>query len=371
MRQVWATVVALAVGCSGDDPATGNTTDTGSTDVDLEALVEELAAPGDYRVGYRKVPVSWSDALLTGGEVRELQVSVWYPTEDTSGDDVSYQDAFPADEVLGGAALAGDDLPVAVFSHGHQAYGEAASFLMEHLATHGWVVVAPDHLGNLVWDGDARDTEIYLQRPLDLVAVLDWLDDPAGDELGGRLAPGRLGMGHSFGGYTLHAVAGASFDPAVVAACDDGSPFCSTMTPELAERFADGVAEQRFTALVAMDPGDHRLFGEGLGDVVAPELYMSADFDDEERVDSLPFWTDLDHPDDVWASFPGLAHNGFTDVAGALDPPGVQPPEEGWYLVRASVLAWGRGTLLSDAGSKALFEEDSPLAGESLDLRYR
>ena len=242
---------------------------------------------------------------------------------------------------------------------------------MEHLATHGWVVAAPDHLGNLTWDGDNRDTEIYLQRPFDMVAVLDWLDDPAGDELAGRLRPGRLGMGHSFGGYTLHALAGASFDPAVVEGCDDGSPFCSTMSPELAERFGQGVVDTRFAALVAMDPGDHRLFGAGLGEVVAPELYLSADFGDDALEESLPFWTDLDHPDDAWGSFPGLGHNGFTDIAGALDPPGVLPAEEGWRPVRSAVLAWGRARVLEDPDALSLFDAGSPLESEELVLQYR
>jgi len=364
---LWA---AVMVGCSGDAEPGTTAEDTG-TPVDLEGLVAELEAPGPFQVGYRTVEVAWTDPLLTDGVPRELRVSLWYPTEANDGEDVRYQDVFPADDVLGEAPLAGEMLPVAVFSHGHQAYGEAASFLMEHLASHGWVVAAPDHLNNLTWDGGDRATEIYLQRPLDVVAVLDWLDDPAGDELAGRLGPGRLGMGHSFGGYTLHAVAGATFDGDVVAGCDDGTPFCSTMTPDLEARFAQGALDTRFDALVAMDPGDHRLFGAGLADVQVAELYLSADFEDVELTESLPFWTDLDHPGDVWGAFPGLGHNGFTDVAAALDPPGVDPAEDGWRVIRSAVLAWGRMQVLGDTGASVLYQPGSPLESETMEVQYR
>ncbi len=364
----------LAIACSGDDgTGTDPTPGDSGTEVDPAELVAELQAPGPYQVGYRTITVSWSDPLLTDGAPRELRVSLWYPTEATTGDEVRYQDVFPTDDALGNAPLAADatDLPVAVFSHGHQGYGEASSFLMEHLATHGWVVAAPDHLNNLTWDGDHRDTEIYAQRPLDLSAVLDWLDDPAGDELAGRLAPERLGLGHSFGGYTLHGAGGASYDGAVLDGCDDGTAFCSTMTPELAVRFRQGFREPRFTTLVAMDPGDLRLFGTGLADIATSELLLTADFDDPKRTESQPFWGDLDHPGDVWGSFPDLAHNGFTDVAGALDPPGVAPAEDGWVVIRSTVLAWGRAHLQDDAAAEGLFLPDSPLQGDMMTLQIR
>ena len=242
---------------------------------------------------------------------------------------------------------------------------------MEHLASHGWVVAAPDHVGNLTWDGGGRETEIYLQRPRDLMAVLDWLDAPGGDELQGRLSDVRLALGHSFGGYSIYAAAGASYDGEVLAACDDGSPFCSTMTPELADVFEQGFSEDRWVGVIGMDPGDRRLFGDGLADLTVPSLYMSADIEDEARAESMPYWDALDHPDDVWVSFPRLGHNGFTDVAGALDPPGVLDPEESWRLVRGTVLAWARAVGLGDPEAERLFSADSPLADAQRRLETR
>jgi len=229
--------------------------------------------------------------------------------------------------------------PVVVFSHGHQAYGEASGFLMEHLASHGWVVVAADHTGNLIFDGSDRDTEIYLQRPLDVSAVLDWLDAPTGDPLDGQLGDTRVALGHSFGGYTLHALGGATYDPAVIAGCDDGTAFCSTMTPALAERLAQGFAEPRLTLLVSMAPGDYRLFGDGLATVSLPVLMMSGGLDgasDDIEAHMVPT---LNHPGDRWLHFPTFGHNGFTDFAGQLDPAGAEDPETGWATARGLVLA--------------------------------
>jgi len=340
-----AVLFALAVGsgCGGDtEPASGgpaSTADSGEAALTPAELATTLAAPGAWQVGYRTVTVSWSDSLLTGGADRELRTSLWYPTADTDGDEALYQGAFEAEGVFADATLASGPHPVAVFSHGHQAYSEAAGFLMEHLASHGWVVAAPDHTGNLLFDGGDRDTEIYLQRPLDISAVLDWLDAPSGDPLEGQLSDTRVGLGHSFGGYTLHAVGGAAYDPATIAGCDDGTDFCSTMTPELADRLEQGFSDPRLTLLVSMAPGDYRLFGEGLAEVGGPVVMMSGGLDgatDDIEAFMVPT---LDHPDDRWLHLPTLGHNGFTDFAGDLDPAGAEDPETGWETVRGLVLA--------------------------------
>jgi predicted dienelactone hydrolase len=354
-------------GCSGAATEPGPATSQASP----EELAEEVIAPGPHAVGYRTVEVGWSDDLVTCGQERLLRVSVWYPTDAESGDPVLYQDLFPKENVFGNAPILNGPHPVAVFSHGHAAYGEAAGFLMEHLASHGWVVVAPDHLNNLTWDGAERLTEIYLQRPLDVSAVLDWLDAPGADPLAGQLGPERLGIGHSFGGYTAHAVGGASYSEDAIGGCDDGSPFCSTMTPELAQRLREGFLDARFGALVAMAPGDWDLFRSGLADIDVPEMVMLGGLDGSPADDTNPVWTDLDGAGDVLATFPLLGHNGFTDFAGVLDPEGVLDAELGWRSVRAIVLAFGRSTVGGEDSYRVLLDEASPLSDEVVSLQVR
>lgn len=168
-------------------------------------LVASLASPGPYQVGYHSEEISYPDTV--SGADRALRLTMWYPTEDTSGADAEYlvpqedpgawQDAGPAD----------GPFPLVIFSHGHQGFAENSSFLMEHLASHGYAVVAPDHTDNTTFDGSSRDTAIYSQRPLDLSAVLEHLETVSGDHpLAGRLDGGPvLAIGHSFGGYTVFA----------------------------------------------------------------------------------------------------------------------------------------------------------------------
>ncbi len=341
---IWLWLLA----CSGDDPKGSPTSSPPSPSADTadtatvspEALAATYVAPGPHQVGYRTVTVAWSDPLLTAGAPRELRTSVWYPTSATSGEDARYQDLFLAEGVWVDAPLEPGPHKVAVFSHGHQAYGEAAGFLMEHLATHGWVVVAPDHTGNLTWDGDDRDTEIYLQRPLDLTAVLDWLDAPTGDPLAGQLGPERIAIGHSFGGFTLHASGGATWSQAAIDACPDGTAFCSTMTPELASRLEQGFLDPRLQLLVSMAPGDWRLFEEGVARIDVPVLLMAGSLDGATETNADLLWSALDGPDDRYALFPDFGHNGFTDFAGSLDPAGAEVPEVGWATVQGLVLAF-------------------------------
>ena len=95
---------------------------------------------------------------------------------------------------------------------------------------------SPDHTGNTTFDGADRATEIYYLRSEDLGATLDALAAAQGDLgfLAGQVGTtsGVTASGHSFGGYTLHNLAGATFDAAVIDDCLDGSDtssFCSTM----------------------------------------------------------------------------------------------------------------------------------------------
>lgn len=370
-----APLLLALLACGGDDTPstspTGAATDSGTLPAfDAEAAAEAWVAPGPHGVGYRTVTVSWSDPLLTGGEPRELRTSIWYPTDATTGDEARYQDLFEAEGVWLDAPLVPGPHPVAVFSHGHQAYGEAAGFLMEHLASHGWVAVAPDHTGNLTWDGGDRATEIYLQRPLDISAVLDWLDAPAGDPLEGQLGPERLGLGHSFGGYTLHALLGATYSEATIAGCDDGSPFCSTMTPELADRLRQGFRDPRLQAAVSMAPGDRRLFDDGLGDVGVPLFLMAGGLDDQTGEETDLTWSQLDDPGDHLAWFPAFGHNGFTDFAGVLDPAGVEDPATGWGTVQGLVLAWA-GLRLEGLPAEPLLDGSVPVGQATVELTPR
>ena len=107
--------------------------------------------------------------------------------------------------------------PVVLFSHGFAGTRLQSKFLCSHLASHGYVVASPDHKGNTFLDLNVfKSTESAKERPHDLRVVLDNLIEESHDPestLFGRLDGRRCAsVGHSFGGYTALAAAGAWLD---------------------------------------------------------------------------------------------------------------------------------------------------------------
>lgn len=268
----------------------------------------------------------------------------WRPgtpaVDDTADVEIDYQGAFARTGAREGARPVDGRHPVALFSHGHQAFPEAASFLMHHLASHGWLVVAPEHTGNTFLDSAERQTPIYYQRPFDVSATLDHvlaLPEADGDRV--------VALGHSFGGYTLFASAGARLDEAVIAACLDGSDtteYCSTMTEAEARVLRTGFSEPRVDAWIALAPGDQRLFGDaGLSDLSAPALLMTGSVDPRTGEDAAPYWAALDRGENRHVSILGGGHQTFTDFSGTLEnPEGLIAPDQGFPIVQGYVLAY-------------------------------
>lgn len=103
-------------------------------------------------------------------------------------------------------------LPVIVYSHCHHCMRFAMGTIAERLASHGFVVIAPDHQGNTYFDGLAGSAitvneEFLLVRVGDLKKLLDVVLDPTSTEvpakLRGRFDEAKIGVfGHSYGSST-------------------------------------------------------------------------------------------------------------------------------------------------------------------------
>jgi dienelactone hydrolase len=165
---------------------------------------------------------------------RLLPTEVWYPATDAhAGQDVaaSTRDTyellpvFPPvwQEAVRDAAPRPGSYPLIAFSHGFGGHRRQSTFLCTHLASHGYVVTAPDHTGNTISDiiqavmtlhsgGQLPDPlrmvrEFMAARPADVRFIIDRALDGTAGGLKPIIDADRLGMtGHSFGGWTTLAV---------------------------------------------------------------------------------------------------------------------------------------------------------------------
>ncbi|MCK9923802.1 dienelactone hydrolase family protein [Frankia sp. AgPm24] len=104
------------------------------------------------------------------------------------------------------AAPASGPFPLVVFSHGSAGSRVQAATLLEGLASHGYVVAAPDHTGDTLLDAAAGQTEpqtpMAVERSRDLSAVLDALTDPSCQVRDLVRSDQIATVGFSFGGLT-------------------------------------------------------------------------------------------------------------------------------------------------------------------------
>ncbi len=342
-------------------------------------LSGQIDAAGSFRVGFRSESVTYTPSAVTDGDEplvlpeRTLSVSVWYPASSTVGDPATYTLGITRPNIHTGAApLDARELPVLVYSHGHQGFAEASFFLTEHFASHGFIVVAPNHTGNTFIDSPTRTVDSYLVRPLDVAAVLDWLYGlPPSDPLAGRASDVVTLTGHSYGGFTALAAAGGVWSiDAAVESCATGwdSPFCDGLDAAHIAAFRHGLRDPRIDAVVTMAAGDAFAFTpDGLAGLEVPTLLITGGRDAASR-DAMSgdlLWTALPLGDRfARLSLPNAGHLTFTDtceVVGQIsegdgcDGPPFVVPSEAHYAINTYATAFVRGHLYADpAGLEVL-----------------
>jgi len=201
--------------------------------------------------------------------------------------------------------------PIVVISHGLGSDRSSFRYLAEHLASHGFAVLVPEHPGSnakhmeALLQGHVREIakpEEFIDRPLDVTFLLDTLEVLAATDaqLQNRLDFDRVGViGQSFGGYTALTLAGAELDFAHLAQiCDrDGQENrswnaslllqCRALDLEtensedprsrfLERRFRD----DRVRGVMALNPVGSALFGEmGYSNVDVPVAILASGAD--------------------------------------------------------------------------------------------
>jgi predicted dienelactone hydrolase len=122
--------------------------------------------------------------------------------------------------------IAEGKFPLLIFSHGNGGMRSQSTFWCDHMASHGYIVVAPDHTRNacatsfagkvIPYDNEGR-TQSALDRPKDVSFLIDQLGKLNGDaksQFFSKVDLENIGVaGHSFGGFT--AMAAVAQDPRI------------------------------------------------------------------------------------------------------------------------------------------------------------
>ena len=161
------------------------------------------------------------DVVDPARDGRTFKVDVWYPSQakDVVGKPKSVIDLLlaqtPSPLAYDNPRVAPGRFPLVVFSHGSGGIRYQSWFLMEHLASHGFIVAAPDHTGNTAVDtifGGATPFAVSARnRPLDVSLVITRMlerSQTEADAFDHHVLRRKIAvMGHSFGGFTAVAAA--------------------------------------------------------------------------------------------------------------------------------------------------------------------
>jgi len=336
MRSLSSLGVAVSAAAIFLNAAVGCTTNSDSGTSGTGANADELFEPGPYEVGYREMALTYSSAGSM--EPREIVLRVWYPAQDGSGaGPAQYAVAgivdIPAGIALDAPPVTDDEaLPLVVYSHGNGGEGLLAYPYGELMASHGWVLVAPNHTGNTALDlaiGPADPSALVaLDRPTDITAIIDEFDSGlSGDELEGKadVALGVYLFGHSFGGYTSFTAGGADVDYDTLSADCEGqtSDNCDVLTdPNIEAAYQAGFGDPRIVAIAPQAPALVAIAEGELAALGIPSLLMTGTLDQTTTFEesAQPSWAGIDDPDDIWVNMPLGAHYSFISVCHDLPP---------------------------------------------------
>ncbi|MEZ4593594.1 MAG: hypothetical protein R3D55_20985 [Chloroflexota bacterium] len=305
------------------------------------AAAPTYGVPGAYPVGRQ---------VLEMAEEPNLELSLWYPAE-AGADEAkayAYQVKLP---VLGAVTIATDasyavpeaayDLtrgpyPLVVLSPGFAMSASSYGWLAEHLASYGFVVLGVEHdermnPGTGLWQG-------VVKRPSEIQSVLAYIDaqtQPGGTLAGLVDAETVAVLGHSYGGYTALAAAGARIDSAgFTAHCETAvreehpaAWLCDMLLPHLPEMAElagldappeglwPGWGDKRVDAVVAL-AGDAFFFGAaGLAEIEVPVLAIggTADHDSPFAWSAQPTYDHVSSPRKALVALNEAEHMIFTN----------------------------------------------------------
>jgi dienelactone hydrolase len=345
---------------------------------------------GPYPVGVRTLTfVDDSRPDPHGGSgKRTLTTEIWYPADESArgkpGASYVLYDILPADiqaklatkdlgelkttAVRDAPARPDEKFPVVLFSHGKGGIRMQSTYYTVFLASHGYVVVAPDHPGDTIVDLlEAGNVDVvgtvqnYVDRPRDIEFLADELTSlSTKDPLQPLLDMEHLAVtGHSFGALTTMIVAGQDY------------------------RFQIGVAQSPVGVGLVDAATD-----QPLDDFGKPLMIQSGGKDKTlpEDVDAASLWDHM-KPPRAWESLLRAGHFTYSDLctfdvkpigdALSLDVENVlndgcgptnTPPDIAFPLIRTGAIGFMNVHLRGSATSSKFLTQgalDALFAGES------
>lgn len=266
-----------------------------------ESVTEPLKLTGQPVELRQRGPYTWQKQTITLIDLARRAVStlpsngaIPVPLDQLRGR------LFPVDIYLPIArSLPSKPVPVIVISHGLGSDRDTFIYLAQHLTSHGFAVLVPEHPGSnaeqlrALINGTASEvsepTE-FVDRPLDVTYLLDQLEQQTvgNAALRGRLDLQNVGViGQSFGGYTALALAGAPISPQPPVTCRPDS-LENTLNLSLLLQclaFQPGqtgvdLRDDRVKAVIAVNPITSAVFGQSsIGQIKIPTMMITGNAD--------------------------------------------------------------------------------------------
>lgn len=167
-------------------------------------MTQQLLSPGPFGVGRQELTLedttrpTAANKSYPGAPSRTLKTTVWYPAE-----------ARPLEGIRPGAAplvKAAGPFPLVIYSHGFMSFREEGTYMAEHLASHGYVVMGANFpLTNYFAPGGPMLADVA-QQPQDvsflISTALSWNQQPDHPLAGAVDAERIASVGLSLGGLT-------------------------------------------------------------------------------------------------------------------------------------------------------------------------
>ena len=247
--------------------------------------VTSLLENGPFTSGTMKV-------VFTSPRGHEVTLQIWYPTREIIGDRVIYDNILQGSSLEDSTPDCNEPRPVTIYSHGFPSFRWGSAFLMESLATHGFISIALDDRYGTFFDIDINKLEEHIiSRPTDVMEGFDWLvsqNNETGD-LSGCIIPedGYSMIGQSTGGYTSMMISGAKIlSDDLESGCKDGNWEFNESNCVFISRFSDlgiselSISDTRVKSVILLSPWNASILNTGISSVNVPILVLTGNADE-------------------------------------------------------------------------------------------